>query len=482
MKASLEPASNQVSIGQRIPWSLGRIGIAPSDTDEVRLQKTLLLISTVIMAFLAIVWGGIYYYYDQLLAASIPWSYSAASSVSIVIFGLSHRYRFFRFSQLLFSLLLPFFLMVALGGFINSSAVVLWSLTSPLGALVFAGRRQALGWFLAFLGLVAFGIVVAEYVHSTHPLPSAVITSFFAMNIGGTSVVAFVLLHRLVSERAKAHKAQQEALQRLVETQDQLIQQEKMASLGRLTAGIAHEIKNPLNFVNNFSQLSVELADELREEMEANKEKTLSEVGDDLEDLLNDLKQNAEKINEHGQRVDRIVRSMMQHASGGVGEREPTDVNALVEEYVNRAYHGMRAQMPDLNVIIERDFSDDAGKIDSVPQEIGRVLLNLLGNAFDAVHEHTAKVDGAYTPTVMVSTQQVDGQVEIRVSDNGPGILPEILDRIFEPFFTTKPTGQGSTGLGLSLSYDIVSQGHGGTLTVESEEGRGATFIVTLPM
>ena len=192
------------------------------------------------------------------------------------------------------------------------------------------------------------------------------------------------------------------------------------------------------------------------------------------------MKQNAQVINQHGKRADGIVHAMMQHASGGTGQHQPTDVNALVSEHVNLAYHGKRAQVPDLHVTVKRDLDAQAGTVDMVPQEIGRVLLNLLGNAFDAVHEHAVSLDGAYTPTVTVSTRQVEDQLEIRVSDNGPGIPSEIRDRIFEPFFTTKPTGTG-TGLGLSLSYDIVTQGHGGMLSVESTEGEGASFIITLP-
>ncbi len=254
-------------------------------------------------------------------------------------------------------------------------------------------------------------------------------------------------------------------------TQAQLIQQEKMASLGQLTAGIAHEIKNPLNFVNNFAEINEELADELREAL-AN--------GESVDDLLNDLKQNAQVIAQHGKRADGIVHAMMQHASGGTGQREPTDINALVSEHIELAYHGKRAQVPGLQVEIERSLGERVGQLEIVPQDIGRVLLNLLGNAFDAVHEHAAGAGGSHAPTVTVSTRQVDGQLEIRVADNGPGIPAEIQDRIFEPFFTTKPTGSG-TGLGLSLSYDIVTQGHGGTLTVESKEGEGATFVITLP-
>ncbi len=244
-----------------------------------------------------------------------------------------------------------------------------------------------------------------------------------------------------------------------------------MASLGALTAGIAHEIKNPLNFVNNFAEINEELADELLEALHN---------GEDLEAIIADLKQNAQVIAHHGKRADGIVHAMMQHASGGTGQREATDINQLVSEHIDLAYHGKRAQMTGFNATLKHELDVQAGTVDMVPQEIGRVLLNLLGNAFDAVYEHAASVNGAYEPTVTVSTHKVDGQVEIRVSDNGLGIPAEIQEKIFEPFFTTKPTGSG-TGLGLSLSYDIVTQGHGGTLTVESTEGEGATFVITLP-
>ncbi len=285
-------------------------------------------------------------------------------------------------------------------------------------------------------------------------------------------------LERQVAERTNAL---QQALLELKATQAQLIHQEKMASLGQLTAGIAHEIKNPLNFVNNFADLNQELAQELNEELARLEAHLPDGVVDDFKEALSYMQVNAAKIREQGQRADGIVQSMMQHASGGSGEREATDVNALVEEYVGLAYHGKRAQTPDFNAELRQDLAAEVGSILMVPQNIGRVLLNLLGNAFDAVYEHALTVNGAYAPTVTVSTRQVEGQVEIRVSDNGPGIPAEIKEKIFEPFFTTKPTGSG-TGLGLSLSYDIVTQGHGGTLAVESEDGKGATFVVTLPV
>jgi len=302
------------------------------------------------------------------------------------------------------------------------------------------------------------------YVGSTAPLPQDQVDLVQAL------ADAFAVAYA----RYEDFKQLEAAMADLKATQAQLIQQEKMASLGQLTAGIAHEIKNPLNFVNNFAEVNEELADEVLEALDE---------GDTNEAraLLEDLKQNAQVITQHGKRADGIVHAMMQHASGGTGQRETVDINLLVSEHIELAYHGKRAQVPGLQVEIERDLDAEAGVVDVVPQEIGRVLLNLLGNAFDAVHEHALSINGQYEPTVTVSTRQFKGQLEIRVSDNGPGIPEDIKDRIFEPFFTTKPTGTG-TGLGLSLSYDIVTQGHGGRLTVESTEGEGATFVITLPV
>ena len=281
-------------------------------------------------------------------------------------------------------------------------------------------------------------------------------------------------LERQVAERtADLEAAKQEVEATLADlkvTQAQLIQQEKMASLGQLTAGIAHEIKNPLNFVNNFAALSQEIVADLEHETEP----------DERLALLADLKQNAELINEHGKRADSIVRGMMQHASGATGRRELCAINQLVSENIDLAYHAKRAQVPNFNVEVERDFDADAGEVEIVPQEIARVLLNLLANAFDSVHEHASKAAGAYSPLVAISTVSTDGHVEIRVADNGSGIPEEVRQKIFEPFFTTKPTGSG-TGLGLSLSYDIVTQGHAGSLTLDESVDVGVSFIVRLP-
>jgi signal transduction histidine kinase len=281
------------------------------------------------------------------------------------------------------------------------------------------------------------------------------------------------------AEKAKSLQAENEAYQRLKATQEQLLVQEKLASLGALTAGIAHEIKNPLNFVNNFADLSVELMDELREEVDKLESGTPPDV-ENMKALLDDLTGNAKKINEHGKRADGIVRSMLLHSRGQTGERQPTDINKMLEEYVNLTYHGMRAQDSSFNVTIEREYASDAGMIDAIPQDLSRVFLNLLNNACYAVNERAKKNGAGFVPTLRVRSVNLGDAVEIRIRDNGLGIPPDVREKIFNPFFTTKPTGQG-TGLGLSISHDIVVQQHGGQLEVETEPGEFTEFTVRLP-
>jgi len=268
-----------------------------------------------------------------------------------------------------------------------------------------------------------------------------------------------------------------QSLKELKETQSQLIQQEKMASLGELTAGIAHEIQNPLNFVNNFSEVNKELIEELRGE----RRKAEGERNTAIEEeILNDIEDNEEKILHHGKRADAIVKGMLQHSRASTGKKEPTDINALADEYLRLSYHGMRAKDKSFNAEIKIDFDSSIGKINVVPQDIGRVLLNLFNNAFYAIGERR-KVEGVgYEPFVSVSTKKVDDKVEIHVKDDGIGIPQKVVDKIFQPFFTTKPTGQG-TGLGLSLSYDII-KAHGGEIKVETKEGEGSEFIIQLPI
>ena len=265
----------------------------------------------------------------------------------------------------------------------------------------------------------------------------------------------------------------EETLVKLKATQSQLIQSEKMASLGDLTAGIAHEIQNPLNFVNNFSEVSTELLDEMKEELSKGNY-------DDAKEIANDVKQNLEKINHHGRRADAIVKGMLQHSRSRSGQKEPTDINKLADEYLRLAYHGLRAKDKSFNAILKTDYDKTVGNINIIPQDIGRVILNLITNAFYAVNEKKRAGFENYEPTVSVSTKKVNEDVFISVKDNGNGIPQHVIDKIFQPFFTTKPTGQG-TGLGLSLAYDIV-KAHGGELKVETKEGDGSQFIIQLPI
>ncbi|MGV3603750.1 MAG: tetratricopeptide repeat-containing sensor histidine kinase [Dyadobacter fermentans] len=281
------------------------------------------------------------------------------------------------------------------------------------------------------------------------------------------------LQHKNVVIEAQRLKAE-ETLEELKSAQAQLIQSEKMASLGELTAGIAHEIQNPLNFVNNFSETSIELLEEMQAEL---RDGNTGEV----EAITSDLVENLRRINQHGKRADGIVKGMLQHSRASSGQKEPTDLNAIAEEYARLSYHGLRAKDKSFEASIETHFDPAVGKVMLAPQDIGRVILNLVNNAFYAVDQKRKDIASeTYQPTVSVTTQRLNDKVLIRVRDNGGGIPENIRAKIFQPFFTTKPTGQG-TGLGLSLSYDIVTKGCGGTIEVESEAGVGTAFLVTIP-
>ena len=283
---------------------------------------------------------------------------------------------------------------------------------------------------------------------------------------------------RIAKEKAQKKELEQakeieKAYKELQNTQEQLIQSEKMASLGELTAGIAHEIQNPLNFVNNFSEVSNELIDEMIEEINNN----------DIEEvkaIAGDVKQNLDKINHHGKRADAIVKGMLQHSRSSDGAKEPTNINAIADEYLRLAYHGLRAKDKSFNANLKTDFDQSIGKVNLAAQDIGRVILNLITNAFYAVDEKKKSGVENYEPTVSVSTKKEANNLVIKVADNGNGIPKKVLDKIFQPFFTTKPTGQG-TGLGLSLSYDIVKS-HGGSLTVKTEKGENTEFSIILPL
>ncbi len=284
-----------------------------------------------------------------------------------------------------------------------------------------------------------------------------------------------IQLEKEVKERTSELK---QSLDDLKATQSQLIQSEKMASLGELTAGIAHEIQNPLNFVNNFSEVNNEMIDELKAEIDKGNY-------DDAKMIADDIKSNEEKINHHGKRADAIVKGMLQHSRSSTGIKEPSDINALAAEYLRLAYQSNKAKDKSFNATMKTDFDESVGKISIIPQDMGRVLLNLYHNAFYAVHEkqkacQAEPAETGYQPTVTVSTKKINDKAEIIVADNGNGIPQKVVDKIFQPFFTTKPTGQG-TGLGLSLSYDIV-KAHGGEIKVETKEGEGSEFVIHFPI
>jgi signal transduction histidine kinase len=290
-------------------------------------------------------------------------------------------------------------------------------------------------------------------------------------------IAFFLYRNNLQKKKANALLQQQKekvesTLTELKSTQSQLIQSEKMASLGELTAGIAHEIQNPLNFVNNFSEVNKELLAEMKDEIDKG---NIEEV----KAIANDVIENEEKINHHGKRADSIVKGMLQHSRSSSGVKEPTDINALSDEYLRLSYHGLRAKDKIFNAAMETDFDNNIDKINVVPQDIGRVILNLITNAFYAVTEKKKLNIENYEPTVSVSTKKINNIIQLTVKDNGNGIPQKVLDKIFQPFFTTKPTGEG-TGLGLSLSYDII-KAHGGEIKVETKEGEGSEFIIKLP-
>ena len=296
----------------------------------------------------------------------------------------------------------------------------------------------------------------------------------------------FVAIYSDVTERKKAEErvraardAAESALRELKSAQDRLVQTEKLASLGQLTAGIAHEIKNPLNFVNNFSAVSVELIDELREALGGvHLDKKLRA---EINEIANTLQGNLDKVVQHGKRANSIVKNMLLHSRQGSGEHRPVDINALVDESLNLAYHGARAEKQGFNITLERSFDPAAGEVDLFPQEITRVLLNLISNGFYAATKRKAEVNGRdYEPTLAAATKNLGDCVEIKIRDNGTGIPPAVREKLFNPFFTTKPAGEG-TGLGLSISHDIIVKQHGGSIEVDTQPGEFTEFKIVLP-
>jgi signal transduction histidine kinase len=327
--------------------------------------------------------------------------------------------------------------------------------------------------FFVSAQLVAFGWIFARFATSKKQQEEI-------KRINERKSELEVLVAQRTIEITKQRNELQDALKELQATQAQLIQQEKLASLGELTAGIAHEIQNPLNFVNNFSEVSMELIDEMEHELgKGDTEEAIA--------IAADIKQNLEKIRHHGQRADGIVKGMLQHSRASSNVKEPTNINIIADEYFRLAYHGLRAKDKSFNAELVTNLDPNLPLVNIVPQDVGRVLLNMFTNAFYAVHEKKKAADPDFKPKVEVSTQTIQTltrgpyNIEIRVKDNGSGIPDAIKDKIMQPFFTTKPAGEG-TGLGLSLSYDIIVKAHKGKIDIKSKEGEGTEFIISLPV
>lgn len=357
------------------------------------------------------------------------------------------------------------------GGLVSPAAAAFFLL--PAVAMLILGKRAALFWMLvsAFLSL---GLFVAQ-VSLGAPTPQYEldhIEKFYFSSILGTNITIFIIL--LVYELGKSRALQniQEKNEALINTQEQLIQQEKLASLGQLTAGIAHEIKNPLNFILNFADVNQELVDELKENLEK------GEL-DESKELLKDIQLNLKKIHDHGARADNIVKSMLKHSRESTGKKEPTDFNELIRDYVNLSFHGMRAGKDPINVTIALDLDSKIGEVMINSEDFSRVVLNLCNNSFDALRQKIQENGPDFQPKLTIRTIHLGNKLKFMVQDNGPGIPKEMMDKILQPFFTTKKGTEG-TGLGLSISHDIIKS-HGGSLHLSSEPSRGTIFTIELP-
>jgi len=459
-----------------------------SDFDEEERERRSILIFLIGLTCLGGLLFSLTYLYLGVWHTTIATIiYIGFSILNLIYYYVTKNYQAFRNAQLVSILFFPFLAHIFNGGFEQSSAVVLACILSPLGALMFHRPKVAKIFFISFVIILLLAACIDLFIDIPRTnIPVEIRVFFFFSNLALTSTICFALLYKFVQdnddiksllkvnnqELIQKKQRVEEALIELKNTQKQLVHSEKMASLGELTAGIAHEIQNPLNFVNNFSEVGNEFLEDLLEELE-------KKNYDEVQAIALDLKTNLEKINHHGKRADGIVKAMLQHSNSSSGHKVPININALCDEYLRLAYHGLRAKDKSFNATMNTDFEPDLPEIEVVAQDMGRVILNIITNAFHAVSDRRKQENEEYAPKVTVGTKPGKNMIEIYIQDNGPGITDEVMEKIFQPFFTTKPTGQG-TGLGLSLAFDIVKS-HGGQIKIDTKVGEGSTFIIQLP-
>lgn len=458
--------------------------------EEEQQQRSILILLVGLTSLAGLVYSLIYLMLGVSHAIVAIVFYIGFSILNLTLYYFNKNYNLFRNIQLVAILLFPTLTHILNGGFEQSSVVVLAAMLSPLGALMFHTPKSAKVFFYLFVLMVLVSALLDLFVPITRiEIPKEVRMVFYFFTIVFITSISFFLLLKFVMdnemfkqllkaknvELSEEKQRVEETLTELKRTQSQLIQHEKLASLGQLTAGIAHEIKNPLNFVNNFSELSIEMIDEVFEELEKPDPK---ESVENIKLILQDVKSNLQKVYKHGSRADRIVKSMLMHSRGSTGEKVPTALNMLISENVTLSFHSMRANKNPYNVSLEINLDESIGLVQLIAEDFSRVIINLCSNAFDAMREKLAHSKD-YSPQLSVTSTLANNKISIQIADNGPGIPDEIKDKILQPFFTTKKGTEG-TGLGLSITHDIIKV-HGGEIEIESKEGEGAMFTIVIP-
>lgn len=455
--------------------NIGAIGDVPGDDSEALLKHRILLFAGLLMSSGGLLWGLICVYFGLLWQSFIPFGYVVTTAANFLFLMATKDFRVARDIQITASLLLPFAFQWGLGGFIASGAVMLWAMLALIGVLALSRPVHGWFWLASYIALIILSVLLEPRLSIADGLGApALSTVFFAMNTAVVTSIVFLLTHFFVQRR-------NQALLELEASKNALVQSEKMAALGQLTAGVAHEIKNPLNFMNNFSDTSVELLEELRVLLEPLTEQVEKDRADEINELIEFLTSDLGSIASHGKRADSIIRNMLQHARRDSALLVETDINEIVAEASNLAYHAERAVDSEFEVKLGCAYVVDLPTIKVAPQALTRVLINLYANAFFSVRRKNEIPADGFIPTVTTTTRRQGSGIEILIRDNGIGIPAAHLDRLFEPFFTTKSPGEG-TGLGLSISHEIVAKQLGGTLSAISDAGEYAEFKIWLPL